>query len=416
VAAPAIDQLRRYSSFRHLSDEDLLILGARLQARRAQRGEVLFEAGDIDSFDYFLLQGTLLLVAEDGRERAIEAGSEAASMPVARLRPRQYTVRAQTPVEYFVLDCDVLEELLEGQASAAEIDVGYGVVEMETGGDEADEMLAAFRSDLENRRFRLTSLPEVAVNIRTLLSDELVNLNAVADAINRDPAIAAKIIRAANSPVYFGASRCDTVQAAINRLGLETTRQLVVGFTLRDLFTADQPLLRKLMQESWEQSVEVAALSFVLARHTRLFHAEEALLAGLVSSAGALVVLNYATQYPQLLEDEELLRQWIARLKGEAGALLLEHWQFPEEMVEVARHAEAWFRCPTTHADLCDLVLVATLHSYIGKRRKPTLPRIDQVPAYTKLALGKLTPELTLQALAEAREQVAAARALLTAP
>lgn len=415
MTVPAIDQLRRYSSFRHLSDEELLILGGRLVAREARRGDVLFKAGDIDSHDYFLVQGKLRLVAEDGRARSIEAGSEDASMPVARLRPRQYTVSAETPLQYFTLDCDVLDQLVERQTAEQGMDIGYGVVEMASGGDDTDEMLSAFRADLESRRFRLTSLPEVAVEIRNLLSDETANLKNVADVINRDPAIAAKIIRSANSPVYFGANRCDSVQAAITRLGVNTAKQLVIGFTLRDLFTTDKPVLRRLMHELWEQSADVAALSFVLSRQTRLFNPEEAMLAGLVSMSGALVVLNYASNDPALLENETLLRQWIDKLKGEAGGLLLEHWQFPPEIVEVAREAELWFRCPTPRTDLCDLVLVATLHSYIGKRRCPAPPRLDLVPAYQKLAPGKLTPALTLQVLAEAREQVAQARALLTA-
>src|SRR5690606_30584998 len=133
-----------------------------------------------------------------------------------------------------------------------------------------------------------------------------------------------------------------------------------------------------------------------------LFKPEEAMLAGLVSQIGVLSVVNFAQGYPPLLQDEALLRQWVERLRGEVGAMVLEHWQFPDELVEVARSCEQWDRCPGTRADLCDLVLVAVLHSHIGKRTRQRLPRMDQVPAYQKLALGKLTPELTLQVLVEA--------------
>jgi len=221
--------------------------------------------------------------------------------------------------------------------------------------------------------------------------------------------------RAANSPIYFGAAKCETVQNAIVRLGLLTTKQLVIGFTLRDLFQSEIPLLRRLMTESWQESMDVAAISFVLARHTKLFDPEEAMLAGLVSNIGVLSVLNYAQNYPQLLDNEALLQQWAGKLKGEVGALVLENWQFPDEIVEVARGCEEWSRCPTTRADLCDLVLVATLHGYIGKRKFPAPPRMDQVPAYQKLALGKLTPELPLQILVEAKDQIEQARSLIAA-
>lgn len=412
----SIERLREFTSFRNLSEEDVLILSGRTQIKEARRGEVIFNCGDIDSQEIFLLTGKLQLVAEDGRERTIEARTTAANLPIAKLRPRQYTAKAMTTVEYFSVDCDVLESLQEGMQEQQDMEVGYGVVEMGGGtDDETAEMLHAFRSDMDAHKFRLTSLPEVAMKIRTLLDNNDTSVRQIADVVNRDPVIAAKIMRAANSPIYFGASKCDTVQNAIVRLGLLTTKQLVIGFTLRDLFQSDVPLLRKLMAESWQQSSDVAAISFVLARHTKLFDPEEAMLAGLVSSIGVLSVLNYAQSYPQLLENETLLRQWCDKLKCQVGAMVLENWQFPDEIVEVARGCEDWSRCPSTRADLCDLVLVATLHSYIGKRKQPAPPRMDQVPAYQKLALGKLTPELTLQILVEAKDQITQAKALVAA-
>ncbi|MDB6060689.1 MAG: hypothetical protein JWM78_792 [Verrucomicrobiaceae bacterium] len=411
-----IERLREFTSFRNLSEDDLLILSSRMQVKEARRGDTIFLRGDIDSQDIFLLSGKLQLIAEDGRERVIEARTTVANLPIAKLRPRQYTAKALTNLEYFSVDCDVLESLQDNSQEQQEIEVGYGVVEMsDHADDETLEMLHAFKADMDARKFRLTSLPEVAMRIRTMLDNNDVSVRQIADVVNRDPVIAAKIMRAANSPIYFGASKCDTVQNAIIRLGLLTTKQLVIGFTLRDLFNSDVPLLRKLMTEIWQQSSDVAAISFVLARHTKLYDPEEAMLAGLVSNIGVLSVLSYAQSYPKLLENEVLLRQWCDRLKGEVGAMVLEHWQFPDEIVEVARGCEEWTRCPSTRADLCDLVLVATLHSYIGKRRQPAPPRMDQVPAYQKLALGKLTPELTLQILVEAKDQISQAKALVAA-
>ena len=415
VTGMSPERLREFTSFRTLPEEDLVILAGRIAVKEARRGDILFECGDIDSVDVFLLSGRLQLIAEDKRERIIEAESDIARMPIARLRPRQYTAKAQTTVEYFAVDVDLLPDLAEKRGDDDAMGVGYGIVEVSYDFDETAEMLASFRHDLDARKFRLTSLPEVAFSIRDVLSNNTANARQIAELINRDPAIAAKIMRAANSTIYFGANKCDNLQSAVVRLGLNTTQQLVISFTLHDLFQAANPLLKKLMDEAWQHSADVAAISMVLARHTKLFNPEEAMLAGLVSNIGVLSVLNYAQSYPQLLEDEKLLRAWIDKLQSEVGAMVLEHWQFPDEIVEVARGCENWSRCPTTQVDLCDLVLVATLHSYIGKRRQPAPPRLDEVPAYQKMALGKLTPELTLQILVEARDQIEQTRSLLVA-
>src|SRR5690606_21291048 len=319
-----IDRLREFTSFRNLSEEDLLVLAGRIQVKELRRGAVLFECGDIDSQEIFLLTGKLQLVAEDGRERTIESHSTAANLPIAKLRPRQYTGKALTTAEYFSIDCDVLESLQQNFQEQQEIGVDYGVIEVgSSNADDASlEMLHAFRSDMDAGKFRLTSLPEVAMQIRSLLDNNDSSIRQIADVVNRDPVIAGKIVRAANSPVYFGTAKCETVQSAIVRLGLLTTKQLVIGFTLRDLFSSEAPLLRKLMTEMWQQSCDVAAISFVLARHTKLFDPEEAMLAGLVSDIGVLSVLNYAQSYPKLLDNEPLLRQWCDKLKGEAGAMV----------------------------------------------------------------------------------------------
>lgn len=410
------EQLTEFHNFKSISEDDRTVLAGQLQVCRASRGERLFECSDIDSIDYFLLSGRVLLTAEDGREREVEAGSDTARMPLARLRPRQYTATAQTTIEYFCVDCDLLESLGERQRQQESIDIDYGVIEMSSPqADEAEQMLDSFRRDLEANRFKLQSLPEVALKVRRMLEDPNVGATEISGVLNRDPVIAAKVIRAANSPLYFGVSKCETLRDAVVRLGLMTTRQLVLSFTLRDLFQSQSATLNQRMLSVWQNSLEVASISFVLARHTRAAPPEEALLAGLVSDIGVLAVLNYAENYPQLLADEALLDHWIERLRGEAGAMVLEKWQFPPEVAEVARSSRDWFRCPDRHADLCDLILMANLHSLIGKRTRPAPPRLDQVPAFSKLSLGQLTPEKTLLILEEARAQIAEVRDLLAA-
>ncbi len=53
-----------------------------------------------------------------------------------------------------------------------------------------------------------------------------------------------------------------------------------------------------------------------------------------------------------------------------------------------------------------------TLHSYIGTDYFLTLPSLDQIPAFYKLGLSELTPELSIQILDDAKERLAAAEAL----
>lgn len=86
-------------------------------------GQVLFRRGDRDEYCYYLLQGELDLDAGDGSSpRRVQAGSDSALHPLARLKPRGYTAIAQGAclVACFVeADLDTLVAM--DQATAYEV-------------------------------------------------------------------------------------------------------------------------------------------------------------------------------------------------------------------------------------------------------------------------------------------------------
>ena len=65
-----------------------------------------------------------------------------------------------------------------------------------------------------------------------------------------------------------------------------------------------------------------------------------------------------------------------------------------------------WYRDPGPRPDYCDIVLIALLHSYCTRKQTRNLPRMDSVPAFRKLNLGEVGPELTLQILDEAKASI----------
>jgi len=64
-------------------------------------------------------------------------------------------------------------------------------------------------------------------------------------------------------------------------------------------------------------------------------------------------------------------------------------------------------------AGLVDLVQVAHLHALVRHGDLARLPRIDEMPAFRKLALGNLSPQLSLRVLDESGVQVQELRSLL---
>ncbi len=268
--------------------------------------------------------------------------------------------------------------------------------------------------DLINDRLVVPSMPEVALKIRHLIENDDVPVPQLAKVLSADPAISAKLIKSANGALYHGQPAVDTCARAISRLGLNTTKHLVVSFVMRNLFNEKihTEMLKQHASDLWDHSVEVAAISMALARATPGMDAEEALLAGLLHDIGELVILTYAESYPGLAVDGEVLDDIIKQLKAEIGAVILREWQFPEVIVEAAFGAEEWTRDSGDKPDYCDIVLVAQLHSFFDTPRMESIPALENIPAFSKLVGGNLTPEVSQKILDEAKEQIMETRQL----
>lgn len=410
------ERLKQFRPFAGLDSHQLLLLSRSLTYRQVPEQYQLFEIGDIDSDEFFLLRGEIALLSEDGVRHTINAEHPTAHRQIARLRPRQFTAVTTVPSELIIADADVIEAIQQESTDSNSIDDGYGVNEVDNLEEaESQELLSGFKSALKRNQFVLPSLPEVALKVRKLLQDENSNADKIASAVNADPSIAAKLIRAANSPIYHGATLCDSTRNSIVRLGLETTRQLVVSFALKDLFSSASPELHKHMLKAWRHSVEVASISFVIARMVKdhSITPEEALLAGLVHDIGVIAILAYVDTRPEIGKSPEQLTAILEKLRADVGEMILRQWHFPDEIITAAKSSADWQRKHPFKADLCDIVQIAKLHSFIRNKVHLPVERIDEVPAFDKLPLGELTPQLTIHILDEAREQIASIKQIL---
>ncbi len=404
--------MANYSPFDGIDPKLLGLLAKDVDIRSADQGFALFQTGDYDTDEYYLIEGSIKLQARDGRESVIRSGQPNARHPIARLRPRMYNAIAASKIHYFVVSASVLDEL---QRSLRGLNEDLVVQEMQQkAGEEGHALMFEFEQELKAGRFELPSLPEVAFRIRDLLANQDCNMSDVAKMVNTDPAIATKLVKVANSALYRGVNPCDDTLAAISRLGLITTKQLVTSFAVLSLFESKSHLFKDRMRNLWKQSVNVAAYSYVLAKQLPAFNPEEALLAGLIHAIGEIVVLTYAERFYDLTTDENRLSLTTTALRGPVGGMVLEHWSFNQDLVTVAKESGNWLRENEGSFDYCDLVQVAVLYATQGSNGIPVLPQESSVPAFVRLAKRQLTPEQTNVIIKEAEEQIAELRNIIS--
>jgi len=413
-----IDFLPTYSPFDSIDGELLRGIAAEIDVKIAQPGYCLFESGDYDPDEIYLLGGSINLIANDGRENIVNADDGHIHFPIARLRPRMYTAKASSAIRYFMVNASVLEEIQKSMANADTSVLAQE--EHEPSGDDGRSLIYEFEQELNTGRFVLPSLPEVAFRIRELIENPDCSIDKLAKMVNTDPAIAAKLVKVTNSVMYRGVNQCDDTLTAITRLGLVTTKQLVTSFTILGLFKTKSELYKQHMQRIWQQSVDVASYSYVLAKELPGFNEEEALLAGLIHSIGEIVVLTYAERFYNLAADEDRLNQLITNLRGELGGMVLTKWGFTEDLVTVARESHDWMRGVDEISDdapefgYCDLVQVAMLYSLQGDPSDASLPEMSSVPAFNKLKKRQLSSEQTTEIIQAAHEQIAELQALFS--
>src|SRR4051812_36053041 len=148
---------------------------------------------------------------------------------------------------------------------------------------------------------QLYTLPTVAVEILRLTGQPKVDLVALKQTLERDPALVGKILRVVNSSL-FGLSRevCDLGQA-LALLGTKSIRLLVLGFSLPDdLFIG---MAGNILNRYWHHTTAKAAAAREISEAIYRIPGEEAFIAGLLQDIGSLVLLQQLGEpYARFLE------------------------------------------------------------------------------------------------------------------
>lgn len=264
------------------------------------------------------------------------------------------------------------------------------------------EFLNELVDAIKNDRLILPTLPEVALKIRDAANDPEVNSNTLSVVIGQDAALAARIIKVANSPLMRGAVTVDNLQLAITRMGISFVRNLATGLAMEQMFQATHDMVDKRLRRSWEHSLEVASISHVLASNFTKLKPDQATLAGLVHEIGILPILTLAEENPEILEKESVLDKIISRLHGRVGKAIMKAWEFPEELLDIPMGCLDFTRqSKGSAADYIDVVTVAKLQSLNEQGNPFTDLDVSTVPAFAKLGLGGGTEVHLVDTIAE---------------
>ena len=190
------------------------------------------------------------------------------------------------------------------------------------------------------------SLPDVYVRLREVMDSENASMADAAEVISLDPALAARVLRMANSAFYGFRSQVDTVTRAANILGMQKIHDIVLAASVSKTF---EGLTNELMDLDtfWYRSVHCGFLARSIAEGAGLRSTESLFVRGLLHDIGHLVLFSrYPKECRQALAQAD--KGLEARLYEEHsligvdalqfGAELARVWQLPQSFVDSFAH------------------------------------------------------------------------------
>ena len=262
--------------------------------------------------------------------------------------------------------------------------------------DEQTQFLQQLAEDLNSKKIKLPSFPDVVINIRTALEDPTCSSERLADVVRTDPVLVARLLMAANSAFHNRAGiEIVDLNLAISRLGFEVVRNTAITLAVEQIFNASQhEELRESIKDIWSTSLSLASMCFVIARNSGHLNADNAFLCGLLHEVGKLYILTKVRDFPNLMGDKDSLTNVLDQWYASVGKSIVEAWGFSDEIansLEVEENLISDANSPATFVDVlyaARLVLDSdeeqdlddTTHGVAGKLKinADTLPGIRE--------------------------------------
>jgi putative nucleotidyltransferase with HDIG domain len=207
-----------------------------------------------------------------------------------------------------------------------------------------DPLAVRLEREIRLGRIELPVLPRIATEVQQLIERD-ADATALVRAIEKEPTVAAALLRYANAAIYAGLREVTDLQQAVMRLGLSSVRDTVVALSAGAAFREPPPGYEQVYQAIWLHSLTTATAARRLAAYVSVPR-ETAFLAGLLHDIGRIVVLRgIATlreRDPQGFDvPEHTVAEFTDALHCRIGEALCEAWNIPGELRDaIGRHHE----------------------------------------------------------------------------
>jgi HD-like signal output (HDOD) protein len=192
----------------------------------------------------------------------------------------------------------------------------------------------------------LPPMPKIIYKAREVMANEKSGFKDIAEVIETDQAIAAKVLQVANSAYYGLSGMVSSIHQASVVLGHKTLEQLITMVSATSLLGSHLKGYRMGSGALWQHSLAVALCSRMIAQDRAPSLENDAFSVGLIHDAGKLALDRYLlerkSQVDQVLATGatflEVEKQVLGFDHTELASDLCTKWKLPENHVSAMRY------------------------------------------------------------------------------
>jgi HD-like signal output (HDOD) protein len=219
---------------------------------------------------------------------------------------------------------------------------------------------------IDKDRIELPVLPQVAGRVMALANDPSADAARLSTLIHQDQALAAHVLRIANSPAYMPRTPIVSLQHAVAMLGVSQLSEIAVTVSLKS-GTVKIPGYEADIRQLWRHALASGAYAKEIAR-LRRYNVESAYLCGLLHAVGKPVVLKTVTAIAAELHVPLKPRAIISFLDGyhsRVGILIAAEWALPSQVAEAIAYYWVYEQAPAHRHEAMMTCLADRLATYI---------------------------------------------------
>jgi len=198
---------------------------------------------------------------------------------------------------------------------------------------------------------RIPTIPIIFQRIMEISEDEKAPFKDFVGIIEKDQALAAKILRVANSAFYGFLSRVSSLEHALVILGINEIKSIVLGCSVYNFFSRGQTGAFD-RTRFWKHAIICSQVAKLLGTHFNTRNGDSVFLAGLIHDIGKVVLDQYLhEEFLQIIEYISLTKTTFSKAEKkilgtthyQIAAKLLKQWRFPDEVITpILYHHAPW--------------------------------------------------------------------------